>query len=146
MNFLCIFKNIFPLTSVRELVSLYVDTTFCMPEAYHIPSRKECVDATVGLISPWMAHSPYHIVALSCPARWGHEHLLVELARQLNTKVGIWVLLNKLLWYPYYILKVLNCVKLCLDLYLCRTVIVIPFCNYKVNIRLSPPEYSILAV
>ncbi|XP_005097870.1 protein artemis isoform X2 [Aplysia californica] len=75
--------------SVKNIRSMYVDTTFCISEAYHIPSRVQCVEATVGLVSAWLTNSPLHVVTISCPARYGHEHLLVELARQLETKVHV---------------------------------------------------------
>ena len=75
------------ITSVKPLQSLYCDTTFCISEAYHIPTRAECVIASVRLVGAWLARDPRHTVFVSCPARYGHEHLLLEMARQLDTKV-----------------------------------------------------------
>lgn len=65
-----------------------MDTTFCVPEAYHIPSRSECLEATVKLASDWLQHSHIHVVNISCPAKYGHEYLLMELAQRIDTKVG----------------------------------------------------------
>lgn len=67
--------------------SIYVDTTFCTPEAFHIPNRSECIDAAAALIAEWLQRSGLNVVFMSCSARYGYEHLLMELSAKLNMKV-----------------------------------------------------------
>ncbi|XP_059151090.1 protein artemis-like isoform X2 [Physella acuta] len=75
--------------NIKEINTVYVDTTFCVPEAYHIPSRSECLEATVKLASDWLQHSHLHVVNISCPAKYGHEYLLMELAQRIDTKIHV---------------------------------------------------------
>ena len=67
---------------------MYVDTTFCVPAALHIPSRVECAEATVSVVAKWLERSPLNQVAFFCPARYGYEFLMREIATRLGVKVG----------------------------------------------------------
>ncbi|GFN88879.1 protein artemis [Plakobranchus ocellatus] len=68
---------------------LYIDTTFCVPAALHIPSRVECADATVSVVASWLERSPLHQVAFFCPARYGYEYLFKEIATRLGMKIHV---------------------------------------------------------
>ncbi|CAG5126732.1 unnamed protein product [Candidula unifasciata] len=74
---------------LKQIKSIYVDTTFCIPEAFHIPSRSECIDAAATLIADWLQRSTLNVVYMSCPARFGYEHLLMKLSAKLNIKIHV---------------------------------------------------------
>ncbi|RUS74132.1 hypothetical protein EGW08_018112, partial [Elysia chlorotica] len=74
---------------LKEIDHLYIDTTFCVPAARHIPSRVECADATVSLVAAWLDRSPLHQVAFFCPARYGYEFLMREIATRLGVKIHV---------------------------------------------------------
>ena len=38
----------------KQIDSLYVDTTFCQPEAFYFPTREESADAVIELIEDWI--------------------------------------------------------------------------------------------
>ena len=69
--------------------SLYVDTTFCVPEAFFIPGRDESADAVTSLVEEWISNSPRHVVVLNCRANLGYKHLFNVLATYFQTKVLI---------------------------------------------------------
>ncbi|KAK6993734.1 protein artemis-like isoform X1 [Biomphalaria glabrata] len=75
--------------SLKKIDSVYVDTTFCIAEAYNIPSRSECVDLTIPIVSDWLSLSSSHVVVIICPAKYGYEYLFKKLAQQLDTKVHV---------------------------------------------------------
>ncbi|XP_046577035.1 protein artemis-like [Haliotis rubra] len=73
--------------SVKEIKSLYIDTTFCIENAFHFPSRSDCAEAASELVSRWLAQSPDHVVSISCKSKYGHEHFLQELSTNTHQKV-----------------------------------------------------------
>ncbi|XP_046363534.2 protein artemis-like isoform X1 [Haliotis rufescens] len=73
--------------SVKEIKSLYIDTTFCFEEAFHFPSRNDCAKAACELVSHWLAQSADHVVSISCKSKYGHEHFLKELSTNTHQKV-----------------------------------------------------------
>ncbi|BFZ08681.1 hypothetical protein BsWGS_11720 [Bradybaena similaris] len=76
-------------SGLKHIKSIYVDTTFCTPEAFHIPSRSECIDAAATVIDEWLQRFPLNVVFISCAARYGYEHLLMELSAKLNIKIHV---------------------------------------------------------
>ncbi|PVD24277.1 hypothetical protein C0Q70_14748 [Pomacea canaliculata] len=74
---------------MKEIDSMYVDTTFCMPEAFYIPTRDECLSATASIVLPWLQQSSNHYVHISSKTRYGHEPLLVHLAKETNTQIHV---------------------------------------------------------
>ena len=72
---------------MKEIDSMYVDTTFCIPEAFYIPSRDDCLSATASLVVAWLRQSPRHFVHVSSRTKYGHEPLLAHLAKEAETQV-----------------------------------------------------------
>ncbi len=78
------------LTSIR---SVYVDTTFCVPEAKYIPTRDECKTAIVDLVSDWLQRTdiPGHsrIAHIFSRSSYGYEYLMMSLAKHFQCKVHV---------------------------------------------------------
>ncbi|XP_077450511.1 protein artemis [Stigmatopora argus] len=74
---------------VKDIQSVYVDSTFFDPCFYQIPSREACVDAIVRLADDWMARGAGHVVWLNCKATYGYEYLFGRLAERLDNKVHV---------------------------------------------------------
>ncbi|KAJ7399785.1 protein artemis isoform X1 [Pitangus sulphuratus] len=74
-------------TRVKDIQSVYLDTTFCDPKFYHIPSREECLNGILELARSWTSLSRYHVVWLNCKAAYGYEYLFVNLSEELGIKV-----------------------------------------------------------
>ncbi|XP_055509470.1 protein artemis isoform X1 [Leucoraja erinacea] len=77
---------------VKDISTVYLDTTFCDPRFYQIPSREECLNGIMQLVGSWVTLSPYHVVWLNCKAAYGYEYLFTNLSEEF----GIQVHLNKL--------------------------------------------------
>ncbi|XP_067125961.1 protein artemis-like [Centruroides vittatus] len=73
---------------VKVISSLYLDCTFCAPEAMYFPTRQESLTALITLIEPWLVEKE-HVVYLFCPAHYGYEYIFVELAKKFHTKIHI---------------------------------------------------------
>ncbi|XP_063953850.1 protein artemis-like isoform X2 [Lytechinus pictus] len=71
---------------VKDISSVYLDTTFCVPEAMFIPSREESKDALLDLVDRQISKSAGHMVKLNCKAKYGYEYLFVELSKTFNQK------------------------------------------------------------
>jgi len=74
--------------SVKQVKSLYVDTTFVTPTTLHIPSRQQCIEAVFQLVREWTLTSPHHVVYVHLRAQYGHEPILNEVAKRLNMKAS----------------------------------------------------------
>ncbi|ESO91307.1 hypothetical protein LOTGIDRAFT_209646 [Lottia gigantea] len=72
---------------IKPIKSLYIDTTFCVPNALHFPSRYQCVEVTVQLVKEWLSHSKSHFVYIASPMNYGHEHLQVEIFKHTNEPI-----------------------------------------------------------
>ncbi|XP_059843388.1 protein artemis isoform X2 [Hypanus sabinus] len=77
---------------VKDISTVYLDTTFCDPRFYQIPSREECLNGILELVGSWITLSPYHVVWLNCKAAYGYEYLFTHLSEEF----GVQVHLNKL--------------------------------------------------
>ena len=76
----------------KEIQSVYIDTTFCVPQAMFIPSREDTTNAAVDLIAEWLSHSHGdHIVHLRYRADLGYENLFVRFSIEFNMKVSVTV-------------------------------------------------------
>ncbi|XP_022101098.1 protein artemis-like isoform X2 [Acanthaster planci] len=74
---------------IKDIKSVYVDTTFCVPEAMYIPSREQSRDALLNLVEKQIQKSPTHMVRLACKAKYGYEYLFVEISKEFNLKVHV---------------------------------------------------------
>ncbi|XP_053107355.1 protein artemis isoform X2 [Hemicordylus capensis] len=74
---------------VKDIQSVYLDTTFCDPKFYQIPSREECMKGILELVRSWITLSPYHVVWLNCKAAYGYEYLFTNLSEELGMKVHV---------------------------------------------------------
>ncbi|XP_020653420.3 protein artemis isoform X2 [Pogona vitticeps] len=74
---------------VKDIQSVYLDTTFCDPKFHHIPSREECVKGILELVRSWITLSPYHVVWLNCKAAYGYEYLFTNLSEELGIQVHV---------------------------------------------------------
>jgi len=74
---------------VKEIQSVYIDTTFCVPQAMFIPSREDTTNAAVDLIADWLSRSRGdHIIRLQYRADLGYENLFVRFSLEFNMKVS----------------------------------------------------------
>uniref|UniRef100_A0A2K6AKS5 Protein artemis n=1 Tax=Mandrillus leucophaeus TaxID=9568 RepID=A0A2K6AKS5_MANLE len=71
---------------VKDIQSVYLDTTFCDPRFYQIPSREECLSGILELVRSWITRSPYHVVWLNCKAAYGYEYLFTNLSEELGVQ------------------------------------------------------------
>ena len=75
------------------LKSVYLDTTFCVPEALHIPSREECKQAIIDTIFNWFCRandSPGRRIAhIFSRSSYGYEFLMTQLANFFNCKIHV---------------------------------------------------------
>lgn len=75
---------------MKEIQSVYIDTTFCVPQAMFIPSRDDTTSAAVGLINDWLSRSHgNHIIHLQYRADLGYENLFVRFSLEFNMKVSL---------------------------------------------------------
>ncbi|XP_013909828.1 PREDICTED: protein artemis [Thamnophis sirtalis] len=74
---------------VKDIQSVYLDTTFFDRKYYQIPSREECMKGLMELVRSWVAQSPYHVVWLNCKAAYGYEYLFTNLSEELGIKVHV---------------------------------------------------------
>eukprot|EP00079_Xenopus_tropicalis_P023238 XP_012815478.1 PREDICTED: protein artemis isoform X2 [Xenopus tropicalis] len=74
---------------VKDIESVYLDTTFCDPKYYQIPSREECLSGILELVRSWITLSPFHVVWLNCKAAYGYEYLFTNLSEEFGAKVHV---------------------------------------------------------
>ncbi|XP_055473268.1 protein artemis-like, partial [Psammomys obesus] len=74
---------------VKDIQSVYLDTTFCDPRFYQIPSREECLKGILELVRSWVTRSPNHVVWLNCKAAYGYEYLFTNLSEELGIQVRV---------------------------------------------------------
>ncbi|KAK3753510.1 hypothetical protein QZH41_018009 [Actinostola sp. cb2023] len=77
---------------VKDIKSIYIDTTFCLPQMMTIPSRKDTRDAIIRIIDRmalWMARGTTHMVSLQCKGMYGYEYILKEIAQHYKTKIHV---------------------------------------------------------
>ncbi|XP_055970599.1 protein artemis [Sorex fumeus] len=74
---------------VKDIQSVYVDTTFFDPRFYQIPSREECLNGMLELVRSWITRSPSHVVWLNCKAAYGYEYLFTNLSEEFGIQVHV---------------------------------------------------------
>ncbi|KAM3925915.1 protein artemis isoform 2-T2 [Leptodactylus fuscus] len=74
---------------VKDIESVYLDTTFCDPKFFQIPSREECLIGILELVHSWITLSPFHVVWLNCKAAYGYEYLFTNLSEEFGAKVHV---------------------------------------------------------
>ncbi|KAI1905490.1 hypothetical protein AGOR_G00016740 [Albula goreensis] len=74
---------------VKDIQSVYLDTTFYDPNFFQIPSREACLKGIKELVHDWTALSPYHVVWLNCKAAYGYEYLFTHLSEEFSTQVHV---------------------------------------------------------
>ncbi|XP_029604227.1 protein artemis [Salmo trutta] len=74
---------------VKDIKSVYLDSTFYDPRFYQIPSRETCLHAIQGLVQDWVSRSVYHTVWLNCKAAYGYEYLFTNLGDEFHTQIHV---------------------------------------------------------
>ncbi|XP_073336799.1 protein artemis [Pagrus major] len=74
---------------VKDIQSIYLDSTFYDPRFYQIPTREVCLSGILELIGNWINQSPYHVVWLNCKAAYGYEYLFTNLGEEFNTQIHV---------------------------------------------------------
>ncbi|KAL7371055.1 hypothetical protein ABVT39_017676 [Epinephelus coioides] len=74
---------------VKDILSVYLDSTFYDPRFYQIPTREVCLNGISELIGNWITQSPYHVVWLNCKAAYGYEYLFTNLGEEFNTQIHV---------------------------------------------------------
>ncbi|KAM4569759.1 protein artemis [Odontesthes bonariensis] len=74
---------------VKDIRSIYLDSTFYDPRFYQIPTREVCLSGMSELIGNWISQSSYHVVWLNCKAAYGYEYLFTNLGEEFNTQIHV---------------------------------------------------------
>ncbi|XP_063074061.1 protein artemis [Engraulis encrasicolus] len=74
---------------VKDIKSVYLDTTFFDPKFYQIPSREACFNGVKELVEEWTSLSPYHVVWLNCKAAYGYEYLFTNLSQEFGCQIHV---------------------------------------------------------
>ncbi|KPP74431.1 protein artemis-like, partial [Scleropages formosus] len=74
---------------VKDIQSVYLDTTFFDPRYFAIPSREKCLEGIRELVKDWITLSPYHVVWFNCKAAYGYEYLFTNLCEEFGCQVHI---------------------------------------------------------
>uniref|UniRef100_A0AAY4DMG0 Protein artemis n=1 Tax=Denticeps clupeoides TaxID=299321 RepID=A0AAY4DMG0_9TELE len=74
---------------VKDIQSVYLDTTFFDPRYYQIPSREACLKGIKELVEDWICHSPNHVVWLNCKAAYGYEYLFTNLSQEFGCQIHV---------------------------------------------------------
>ncbi|KAE8281268.1 Protein artemis [Larimichthys crocea] len=74
---------------VKDIQTVYLDSTFYDPRFYQIPTREVCLNGILELVGNWITQSPYHVVWLNCKAAYGYEYLFTNLGEEFNTQIHV---------------------------------------------------------
>ncbi|XP_065121913.1 protein artemis isoform X1 [Paramisgurnus dabryanus] len=74
---------------VKDIQSVYLDTTFFDPKYHQIPSREACLSGIRQLVQDWICRSPYHVVWLNCKAAYGYEYLFTNLGQEFSSQIHV---------------------------------------------------------
>ncbi|XP_051748073.1 protein artemis isoform X2 [Ctenopharyngodon idella] len=74
---------------VKDIKSVYIDTTFFDPKYHQIPSREACLTGIRQLVQNWICQSPYHVVWLNCKAAYGYEYLFTNLGQEFSSQIHV---------------------------------------------------------
>ncbi|KAA0720634.1 Protein artemis [Triplophysa tibetana] len=70
---------------VKDIQSVYLDSTFFNSKYHQIPSREACLTGITQLVRDWICRSPYHVVWLNCKAAYGYEYLFTNLGQEFSS-------------------------------------------------------------
>ena len=73
-------------TSIK---SVYVDTTFCVPEAFSIPTCQECLKLITETIQNWVSRTNKYLVHIFSRSSYGYEFLMNELASRFKCQIHV---------------------------------------------------------
>ncbi|CDW52053.1 protein artemis [Trichuris trichiura] len=83
----------FPLLHIdgelKQLTSLYFDSTFCTPHTRQFPSRWEAVKAASKIAADWLKKNSENRILLKCPYQYGYEFLFCQLSKRLKQKIHV---------------------------------------------------------
>ncbi|KAJ8381880.1 hypothetical protein SKAU_G00026580 [Synaphobranchus kaupii] len=74
---------------VKDIKSVYVDSTFFDPSFFQIPSREACLNGIRELVGDWIARGPHHVVWLNCKAAYGYEYLFTNLSEEFGRQIHV---------------------------------------------------------
>ncbi|XP_067283468.1 protein artemis [Pseudorasbora parva] len=74
---------------VKDIKSVYIDSTFFDPKYHQIPSREACLTGIRQLVQNWICQSPYHVVWLNCKAAYGYEYLFTNLGQEFSSQIHV---------------------------------------------------------
>uniref|UniRef100_A0A7N6C4W8 Protein artemis n=1 Tax=Anabas testudineus TaxID=64144 RepID=A0A7N6C4W8_ANATE len=74
---------------VKDIQSVYLDSTFYDPRFYQIPTREVCLKGILELVKNWISQSSHHVVWLNCKAAYGYEYLFTNLGDEFNTQIHV---------------------------------------------------------
>lgn len=74
---------------VKDIQTIYLDSTFYDPRFYQIPTREVCLKGISELIGNWISQSSYHVAWLNCKAAYGYEYLFTNLGEEFNTQIHV---------------------------------------------------------
>lgn len=69
------------------ITSMYVDTTFCIPDAVFIPSREDCLKRLELVVTEWLKKDKSHAVRMNISAKYGYEYIFHALHKKFKTKI-----------------------------------------------------------
>lgn len=72
----------------KDLLTVYVDTTFCHPVAEHIPSRTQSREIVLQKTRHWLARGDTYYVVVRTPT-FGYEHIWIALSEQFGCPVHV---------------------------------------------------------
>uniref|UniRef100_A0A672HT56 Protein artemis n=1 Tax=Salarias fasciatus TaxID=181472 RepID=A0A672HT56_SALFA len=74
---------------VKDIQSVYLDSTFYDPRFYQIPTREVCLSGISELVGSWISQSRHHVVWLNCKAAYGYEYLFTNLGEEFSTQIHV---------------------------------------------------------
>ncbi|KHJ42089.1 hypothetical protein D918_07812 [Trichuris suis] len=74
---------------LKQLTSLYFDSTFCTPHTRRFPSRREAAKAASKVAAHWLNKNSENRILLKCPYQYGYEFLFCQLSRRLKQKIHV---------------------------------------------------------
>ncbi|GJQ87810.1 hypothetical protein Trydic_g18661 [Trypoxylus dichotomus] len=74
---------------VRQIDTIYLDTTFCKTEYTHFPSRKETLTGICNLIQNWLDTDKKNLIKLDMPAIYGSEFLFQGIFKKTGYKIHV---------------------------------------------------------
>lgn len=74
---------------LHPIQRVYIDTTFCIPEANFIPTRESCCDLIISTIKDWLHQDPERIVHILSKSNYGYEFLMARLSFEFGCRVHV---------------------------------------------------------